>query len=133
MLTIDEVQAQIDRMEHGVDGITFRWNVSYAYASDSRWPLSGSPSHVGFFIQMEYDEVDLDDPSGPTQVQRTERWLISKEARPSEVFQRCLRVALASAEHRVREHFLVDGVRIYGPHLDADELVALLKVSDGAV
>lgn len=128
-MTLDyrDIIAQTERVQHLVDGIEFRWNVSYAYERTYRSKPGIKPSHTGYFIQIEYDEVDIDDPHGPKLVQQGRRWFVGSEVNESEVLQTMLKAALASAEHRTREWFLVDGQRIYGPHMNADRLVNMLE------
>jgi len=77
----------------------------------------------GFFVQICYYEKDVD--TGKMNLQHGRKWYVSTHATPSEVVQTMLKAALTSAEHRVREHFLVDDARAFGPHLDVDELVAI--------
>jgi hypothetical protein len=38
-----------------------------------------------------------------------------------------LKCLLTSAEHRIREHFLYRGERVFGPHYDVDALVELCR------
>jgi hypothetical protein len=135
-LTIEDVRAQVARVSHKVDGIEFRWNVSRAYewlGDEGRWMIDEEDHvvHVGFFIQIEYDEADIDDPGGALEVQQGRKWFVGKHVSESEVIQTMLKAALASAEHRTREWFLVDGRRIYGPHMDANELSTLLRAKTG--
>lgn len=59
--------------------------------------------------------------------QHTRKWLISEHAVPSEIVQTALLCALTSAEHRVREHFLYRGERIFGPHFDIEALVEVAR------
>lgn len=127
MLSIEDVRAQVARVDHKVDGITFRWNVSMAWETTGPTGARPEAPEIGYFIQIEYDEVDIDDPHGPALVQQGRRWFVGLNVSESEVIQTCLKAALASAEHRTREWFLVDGVRAYGPHMDADKLVEMLK------
>lgn len=127
MLTVDEVKAQVARITHEVDGHKFSWNVTYAYESDTRWPPTGSPKHIGYFVQITYYESDIDNPSGEELLQEGRKWFVERNVTASEVIQTCLKAALASAEHRTREWFLVDGVRAYGPHQTVEDLVQLLK------
>lgn len=124
-LTIDDVRAQLDRVDHLVDGIAFRWNVTAAWESAGEPGSGHGARYVGFFVQIEYDEADVD--TGVMAVQQGRRWFVGRDVTPTEVVQTALKAALASAEHRTREHFLVDGVRAYGPHQDVDDLVAMLK------
>lgn len=124
MLTIENVREQIARVDHRVDGIEFGWHVTKAYESSARSP---EIIHVGYFIQITYYEVDIDNPQGDEVLQEGRKWFVGLNVTPSEVIQTCLKAALASAEHRTREWFLVDGVRAYGPHQTADDLVDMLK------
>lgn len=52
---------------------------------------------------------------------------ISEHATDSEIFQTMLGLAKAYEEHEVREFFLVDGKRVFGPHITT---TALAKVAD---
>lgn len=79
----------------------------------------------GFFVQIQYREVDVD--TGKLADQHGRKWYVSKHATVSEAVQTMLKAAITSAEHRVREHFLVDGVRAFGPHMSVDQLVAAAR------
>lgn len=134
MLTIEHVRAQVARVEHEVDGIAFRWNVTKAWEGNVSYYGSArsGPEHVGYFVQIEYDEVD--DPYGPLATQQGRRWFVGSGVSPDEVLQTCLKAALASAEHRTREWFLVDGQRVYGPHQAVSERAMagrMAEVSEG--
>ena len=122
MLTRRIVEEQAARVTHQVDGLTFRWRITGAYEAPSP-AYADRPEHVGWFVQMLYDEPDIDDPTGPPLEQATRKWLVPLEGQPHEVLQTMLKAALGSAEHRVREWFLVDGVRAYGPHQDVERLI----------
>jgi hypothetical protein len=127
MLSLDDVRVQLERVDLQVDGIAFRWNVSGAWEDAGDVDDREDLVKIGYFIQIEYDEADIDDPSGPLMVQQGRRWFVGLDVSKTEVIQTALKAALASAEHRTREWFLVDGVRAYGPHQDVDDLVAVLK------
>lgn len=77
----------------------------------------------GYFIQVEYDEPCVD--TGQMKEQRGRKWYVSSHATRGEVVQTVLKAVLTSAEHRVREHFTYRGRRVFGPHFDLDQLVAL--------
>lgn len=81
----------------------------------------------GFFIQIVYDEACID--TGAMKEQHGRKWYVSKHATVSEALQTMLKAALTSAEHRVREHFLVDGVRAFGPHQSVEQLIAAAKAA----
>ena len=68
--------------------------------------------------------------SGDPTVQRTRKWFISDHATESEIVQTALKCVLTSAEHRVREHFLYGGARLYGPHMNVHKLLELVHGQD---
>ena len=45
-----------------------------------------------------------------------------REGQPDYIVKRCLVAALSFAEHEVREAFLYDGRRVFGPHIGLTEL-----------
>lgn len=79
----------------------------------------------GYFVQVTYEEPDV--MTGVVEPQHGRKWYVSKHATESEVIQTCLKAALTSAEHQVREHFLVDGVAPFAPHFDVEDLVRLAR------
>ena len=79
----------------------------------------------GLYMQGSYSEPDC--YTKEEAIQKTRKWRLSIHMTPSEVTQTALKLLLTSAEHRVREHFLYRGERVYGPHFDVEELVALAK------
>lgn len=119
MLTLERVIALTEDVECDLDGIAFRWCVTEAWESEPDRPLLSAPSLIGFFVQLRYDEPDI--ATGVVEEQRALRWFVDRDASESEVYQRMLRAHLASAEHRVREHFKVKGQSLYGPHQGVDE------------
>lgn len=115
MQTIETVQAIVDRITYPMRGFLVERNGN------------------GMYVQVAYHERDVTDPRGdaaPLLEQRGRKWIVSPFATDSEIFQTCLAAALASAEHQVREHFLVDGQAVYGPHMDVNALVGLLEGED---
>lgn len=80
----------------------------------------------GFYIQVSYDEPDVD--TGVNESQNGRKWYVSSHSVPSEVVQTCLKAVLTSMEHRAREHFLYNGVAIYGPHFSADQLLKFAQL-----
>lgn len=110
MLTLPMVRNLLDRVEY--DGHTF-----VAVERDG-----------GFLVQIRFMDTNL--VTFEVEEQSGRKWYVSRHATDSEVIQTALKAALASAEHEVRERFRVDGVLPYGPHMDVDALVCLLKGAD---
>jgi len=77
----------------------------------------------GYFVQIQYDEPDID--TSEMCEQHGRKWYVSRYATRSEIVQTMLKAALTSAEHRVREHFTYRGARIFGPHFDVEALLHL--------
>jgi hypothetical protein len=54
----------------------------------------------------------------------------SEHASDSEFIQMLLGMAIAYEQHEVREAFLVDGDRAYGPHIDVEALLSICHITD---
>lgn len=82
------------------------------------------PSGHGFLVQIRYNERDVD--TGELKEQHGRKWYVSPHATESEIVQTMLLAAKQSAEHRVREHFLYLGRRIFSPHFKVGALVDMI-------
>ncbi|NOS72036.1 MAG: hypothetical protein HOP33_19175 [Verrucomicrobia bacterium] len=65
--------------------------------------------------------------TGEPEEQFTRKWLLSEHMTRSEIVATALKCVLTSEEHEAREDFLYRGQRIFGPHLDVEELVEFTK------
>lgn len=81
----------------------------------------------GWLIQLQYWEKDVDNPSGPPMLQKARKWYVSSHATESEVVRTCFLACMVSAEHRVREHFLYKGRRVFGPHTGIEKFLEIAK------
>lgn len=89
--------------------------------------------HGGVFLQANYQEQDVyKGPDSTWETQYTRKWLLSPEMTESEVVQTAFKCVLTSMEHRTREHFKFHGARIFGPHFDVKDLVALCQDRENA-
>jgi hypothetical protein len=84
-------------------------------------------SHGGVFMQGNYWEPDALKPEDGLVKQQTRKWLLSPEMTDSEIVSTAFKLCLTSMEHRAREWFKYQGMRIFGPHFDVDDLVSLCK------
>ena len=100
IMTLDEVAVILDRIHFKLDSV-------YAFGVSS--------CDRGMFISARYIEQDIH--TGALESQFTRRWFVSHQATESEIVQTCLKCALTSAEHRVREAFTYKGRRCFGPPL----------------
>ncbi len=82
----------------------------------------------GFLLQMRYKEEDVQ--TGELAEQHTRKWYISRYATESEIVQTALKCVLTSQEHIGREHFLYRGVKVYGPHLNVNDLIRLVEMGE---
>jgi hypothetical protein len=107
MKTIEDVWALISRVSY--PGFYFRaGNMGY-----------------GFFVQICYEDRCVD--TEKVEWQNGRKWYVSPHATDGEVVQTLLKAAITSAEHNVRERFLVDGVRAFGPHLSLERLIEVAR------
>jgi hypothetical protein len=74
------------------------------------------------YLRASYLEPDILTPNGPAVTQLTRRWFIHPNMTKSELIQTAFKCIMTSMEHRVREHFLYNGRRVFGPHFNIDEL-----------
>lgn len=90
-----------------------------------------NPEDDRVFIQVRYLEADADhDDATALEIQHGRKWLISKHATVSEVVQTAFKAVVTSMEHQAREHFTYRGARVFGPHFDVDQLVALCRTPE---
>lgn len=81
--------------------------------------------HGGVFLQASYSEADT--YGGHQEIQKTRKWLLSPGMTDSEIVQTAFKCVLTSMEHRAREHFTYKGARVFAPHYDVEDLVALCR------
>lgn len=124
----DKLYAHVERVRALLQRITY---------PDNGWRVGVMGDSA--FIQITYEEADVDTDArtysapAPRVPQHGRKWPISQHATNSEIFQTALKAAVTSAEHRVREHFLVDGIRVFGPHLDIEAMLAFARMNLPAV
>lgn len=95
------------------------------------WSPVWGPMGGGFYIQLRYEEPDIN--TGEVSTQYCRKWYISKHSTKSEIVQTVLKACLTSVEHMVREHFRYQGVPVLTPHYDIDLLVQLHHEHEGDV
>lgn len=86
--------------------------------------------HGGVYVYARYPEADI--YTGNVEEQHTRKWLLSPQMTDSEVVQTVFKLCATSMEHRLREHFLYKGKRVYGPHFDVEDLVKLCESREAA-
>lgn len=86
--------------------------------------------HGGVYLRANYYEHDV--YTSQYDVQHTRKWLLSPHMTDSEIIQTAFKCASTSYEHRVREHFLYRGRRIFGPHFDVNDLWELCEDRENA-
>lgn len=58
------------------------------------------------------------------------KWRISEYMTESEIVGTALLAALTAEEHEAREHFRYKDVRVYNPHVDIKQLLAVGEIED---
>jgi hypothetical protein len=87
--------------------------------------LASAPAPGGFLLWLEREEPDAD--TGVPACQEGRRWFVAEAAGRGDVLRTVLKAALAWQEHSVREALRYRGERVFGPHHDVDQLVALCR------
>jgi hypothetical protein len=82
----------------------------------------------GFLLQVQYYELDIDDPSSTEpSLQKARKWYLSPYSTDTEVVETAFKACRVSMEHVLKEHFLYKGRRVYSPHFDIE---ARIKMCD---
>ena len=91
--------------------------------------VGSDPGTGESWVQVQGYVADLTDPlnPGPMSWQGGGKRRVSQYACENEFFQMLLAMVLAFDEHETREAFLVDGRRVFNPHIS---LEALKRVCD---
>lgn len=75
----------------------------------------------GYLLQLEYYEPDIDNPTGPTTLQRSRKWYISPWMTETEIVETAFTAAARSMYHITKENFTYMGERVYSPHIHIDD------------
>lgn len=80
----------------------------------------------GFMIQVQYMELDVDDPEarGPT-LQKARKWYVSSFSTDTEIVETAFAACRRSMDHVLKEHFTYKGRRVYSPHFDVEARVRM--------
>jgi hypothetical protein len=78
-----------------------------------------------FLIQMQYIEADV--KTGKMVKQNTRKWHVSPWMTESEIVQTCLKCVLTSQEHIGREYFKYKGYKLFGPHMDVNDMIRVIQ------
>jgi hypothetical protein len=73
-------------------------------------------------VSVSYIEKDVF--TGQPEAQYSRRWVIDNGWNEAQIAQTFLKAIITSHEHRVREHFTLDGKAIFNPHHTLEQLIA---------
>lgn len=73
-----------------------------------------------------YLQVRFQAPEG---WQHGRKWLLSPHMTDSEIVMTAFKAVMTAAEHEVRENFLYQDKRIFGPHLNVEVLAAVADMT----
>jgi len=110
-------RALVDRVGALVDRVSYR--------DGYRWIVDTTPGMKYPYLQIAHWRPDA--VTGVEAWGQGDKAYISAHATDSEIFQTMLGLAKAYEEHEVREFFLIDGKRPFGPHISTE---ALCSVAD---
>jgi hypothetical protein len=110
----------VDRLSALVERVTYR--------EDYRWIVGTTPGMRYPYLQIAHWRPDA--VTGEPGEGQGGKAYISEHATDSEIFQTMLGLAKAYEEHEVREFFLVDGRRPFGPHISTDALCSISEQVD---
>lgn len=65
--------------------------------------------------------------SGHEEIQKSRKWYISPHKTKSEICQTAFKAVITAVEHEIRENFHYQGVPVYGPHFNVDDLLELAQ------
>lgn len=99
--------------------------VSYRDESDYIFKVGQTDGMKYPYIQLQHLRPDA--VTGEMGWGQGGKAYISEFATDSEIFQTMFGLAKAYEEHEVREFFLVDGARVFGPHIDT---MALKEIAE---
>ena len=103
----DMLKATLDKIDLGGLWLRTRWNYPRVHG-DYGVGLSG------WVLSLTYHEADIE--TKRVEPQTTRGWFVAWDASPNEILRTVRKLLLGSMEHRVDEHFLFNGKRVYDPH-----------------
>lgn len=82
------------------------------------------------FVQVVYDEPDVDDLNGEIKTQYGRKWFISKFSTETEIVETCWAAVQRSMLHVAKENFYYRGARIYSPHIPVGQREMMIHHMD---
>ncbi len=108
MRSFEETKGIVDRIR--CDALGTRFNIRLGVTGGNRWFLQ-----VGTERECAYREGVISEGWGG-------RAYVSPHATEDEIAKKVLGLCIAYAEHEVREGYLYEGKRIFGPHISIEAL-----------
>lgn len=91
------------------------------------WTGEAPTDRCGWHLQVTYLEDDV--LTGKPELQRSRKWLISREDDESAIVHTVFAAVMRSYDHVIQEHFTYKGKRVYSPHFNiVDRLAIASKV-----
>lgn len=114
-LAIEKVKAVTGRISMNIFNTEFRIRVE----RDNKRPIDGR-----IFIQVVFDAPC--EKTGEVQEWHGRKWELSDAMTTDEIVKTAYSAFKAAVEHEALEAFKVDGIKLFNPHVDFEEL---LKIS----
>lgn len=90
------------------------------------WRFRVEPLSDGFFVQVEFEDIDHD--TKKRVLLRGRKWYVSRFAIPDEIIKTCWVAVEMALKHEAMECFLVEGKAPFHPHNDSLAMLDLPKV-----
>lgn len=87
------------------------------------WTGEAPTDRCGWHLQVTYWEKDIH--TGRDELQKSRKWLISKEDTETDVVATVFAAVMRSYDHVVQEHFTYKGRRVFSPHFDINGRLSL--------
>lgn len=93
---------------------------------DVKFVCNDEPSET-LWIQCQYPVID----QGKSRTAKGRRWVIESDWSDWQVSGTALKAVLTLEEHEAREQFLYNGVSVFYPHYDIDDIVRFRSEMEG--
>lgn len=100
-----------------------KMNLRIFWDMKARWKEGGAEPRV--FLQIEYHAYDSKDNSGVYRLWSGRKWYLSEYMTDDEIVKTAYAAFEAAVKHEVMEGFKVDGVTVFNPHLNFEELIKI--------
>lgn len=100
-----------------------KMNIRAFWDMKARWEEDGPEPRI--FLQIEYSAFDTKNNTGIYEHWKGRKWYLSEHMTNDEIVKTAYAAFEAAVTHEVMEGFKMDGVTVFNPHLDFEELIKI--------